>query len=92
MMAARREGPVLDRAPRREAAALHVPVSEAALPVAIAELTAKANACAPQLELGLNVPEIQQGAAMRESFLSDSLETGDAVAFKPPRVLRRTVD
>ena len=92
MMAERREGPVLDRAPRQEAAALRVPVSEAVLPTPIAELTAKASACAPQLELRLSVPEIQQGAATRESFLPDSLETSDAVAFKPPRVLRRMAD
>ena len=92
MMAARREGPVLDRAPRQEAAALRVPASEATLPAAIAELAAKATACAPQLELQLSVPEIQQGAAMRESFLPNSVETGDAVAFEPPRVLRRMVD
>ena len=89
MMAARREGPVLDRAPRQETAALRVPTSEATLPAAVAELAAKATACATQLELGLSAPEIQQGPAMREPFLATSLETGDAVAFKPPRVLRR---
>jgi hypothetical protein len=92
MMAARREGPVLDRAPRQETAALRVPVSEAVLPAAITELAARATACATQLELGLSAPEIQQGPAIREPFLPTSLETGDAVAFRPPRVLRRTVD
>ena len=71
---------------------MRVPVSEAVLPTPIAELAAKAAACGPQLELRLSVPEIQQGAAMRELFLSDSFETGDAVAFKPPRVLRRMAD
>jgi hypothetical protein len=91
-MAARREGPVLNRAPRQDATALRVPASEATLPPAIAELAAKATACAPQLELQLSVPEIQQAAAMRESFLPNSVETSDAIAFTPPRILQRMMD
>jgi hypothetical protein len=75
-----------------ETAALCIPASEARLPAAIVELAAKATACAAQLELKLSTPESLPSAATREPLLRSSLGTVDAIAFQPPRVLRRMVD
>lgn len=87
-MAGRDEDPGINVELRRETATFQVPVSQAALPEALANLTG----AEPQLELTPAAPEILAAGATIESLLEDKSLAGDAGEFDPPLVLRRMVD